>query len=847
MRKYDGIVFREIIKRKKRTLFTLLSIIFAVAILVLVGEVNSLTQITSVTNEKFMWGDIHGKIVNVSGAEALKLKQNSLVKDIGYSSKEAYSITKEFEGGMEQRTWEIFYADEEYCNNIINKDFYELEGRFPKNENEVVLVNSSDKNLKIGEKTKVKETDRTIVGFMKTNEEVPGMDYYKILGIENVEKLPKVTANIKLAKEKNMAESIKEIGRNIGVEKVFDRNVGGERPQEEPFIDISVSLIKQLGEKIEFETATIYPNRSSEILQGILIGALIILVYISINISVKDKRKTYSMLKCIGASNGQIRLLILKEGFIVGILSIIPGVILGEMIFLTIKEKLLLIVNEAKVFIEYSLDFKIICIAIIILFIVIIVASLIPMIWVSKLSPIEGIRKNGVKGNKRRIRSKLIRKILGCEGEIAYKNLRADKSSLISLTLMMTIALMIFNVFTSYYKFTLNETEKKLGVIDRDLKIWKYRNLDDSKNIDKILEKYKEYGEVSKINYYDSLLRIQGLEDIVLKDSQAYKYYDEEENIITSINYGVSIISLNDKAFKDLMPYVDGKNINLEAFKNGEVLFFTNKDEGVIHSPKNRDEIKVYINDSDNVYEFENAWEGANEVGKFIVPENEKTIIKDLNLMGTVYLETILGSDVDLGGRFNGIIISEKLAEELDLMRKQEDNYIFEFKSVELREKYMAEIKEDVDKSEEMHYYDSFQDRKEKLDYLNSLAQLIYTILGCIVILMILSIVNIKDIVLNNRKKEFGTMFALGMDKKMLKKSLIYEGLIQGILALIIGNTISISILIFMQEAIKKFTFSYGILLIGSLGIMVICMLNILNSVRRLSPKNAIDLMRNIE
>lgn len=215
--------------------------------------------------------------------------------------------------------------------------------------------------------------------------------------------------------------------------------------------------------------------------------------------------------------------------------------------------------------------------------------------------------------------------------------------------------------------------------------------------------------------------------------------------------------------------------------------------------------------------------------------------------MGTTYLETVNGSYYEIMGRFNGIIISENLAKELNLSSIQEERYIFEFKNTELREKYIKELEQDIENNEYSYFLNTAQMREEKLEYLNSLAKVIYTLLGFIIALMILSIINIKDIVLNNRKKEFGTLFSLGMDKKMLRKSLIYEGVFQGVIALIIGNITSVWILLYLQDTVKKFTFSYEILLIGSLGIMVICMLNILNSVRRLSPKNAIDLMRNIE
>lgn len=611
MKRYDGIVFREIIKRRKRTVFTLLSIIFSLAILILVGEANNLSHVGKLANEKFIWGDTHGKIVNITGEQGLKLKQNSLIKDIGYSIRENYTKREDYEdGGCRETTEEVFYADKEYFDIILLKDFFEMEGRYPKNESEVILVNPSDINIKIGDKTTVKDKKRTIVGILNTKEKNPVMDHYKILGIEDIGKLPKVTANIRLVEEKNMAETIKEIGKSIDVTYVFDNGSPNVAPEDKPYIDINIGVIKELGEEIRIGETLIYPNKSSEILQAVLIIALIFLTYITINVSVKDKKKVYSMLKCIGASNGQIRGLILKEGIIMAVLAIVPGIILGEVIFYGLKDNLLNVINEWGLGIEYNLNLKVIITAIFLVFIVTILASLIPMIWVSRLSPIEGIREGKLKGSKRRVRSKFIRKILGVEGEIAYKNLRRDKGSLVGLTLTMTIALVIFNTFTSYYNFSLNETEKKIGVMARDLMIsnaWGVLEPEETRGeIEKILDKYKEYGDYSRVSYYSPLLRIQNIDGETIKDSQAYKYYDEEANIITGINSGSAIISIGDKGFEDLLPYINGKKITLEEFKNNGVIFFSNGDEGAIHPPKDRDDIKIYVND-ENTHEFENA------------------------------------------------------------------------------------------------------------------------------------------------------------------------------------------------------------------------------------------------
>ncbi|MGL5647613.1 MAG: ABC transporter permease [Clostridium sp.] len=844
MKRYDGIVLREIIKHKKRSIFTLLAIICSISVLIFIGEVNNLSKIAKVENIKFLYEDIHGKLKNIKGEDALKLKQNSLVGNIGYSFIEENIIRTDHEDGGWSETPElIYYMDEEYIKNIIQEEFMEFQGRYPKNNKEVVIVNPSDKNIKIGDTQVLGKKERTVVGIMKTLDENPFMDHWKISGIEDVKSLDKVNANIKLKEEKNMADKLKEIAKSIGVSEI---KVNGEK--DEKYLFINKLLITTLGEEVRVGDSISYPNNGNKILERVVLVGLVILIYISINVGMKEKRKTYATLKCIGASNGQIRFLMLKESFLMMLFSIIPGVLLGECIFLSLKESVLRVSNEWGIDITYTVNFRNIIVVIIVAIIIVILASLIPMIWLSKVRPIEGI-KTFENSKSKKIKSKFIRKVFGYECELGYKNLMKDKKGTLGIVLAISVMLITFNTFASYYKFELSKIEGKLGVMGRDLSMTSYAYEEGSdEKAKKIIEKYEDYIDYSRLTIYDYvLLRIEGLDKEIIRDSQACKYYDEEKNIITSVNAGPSIITLNDKGFNNLKPYINGKKISLEEFKRDGVIFFTNGDEGAIYPPKDRDEIKIHINQGEKIYGFKNFWEGDSEIGKFIVPKDEETITKDLNVMGTVYLETINGSYDQNMGRQNGIIISEEMAKELKIKSTFDARYSLEFKTKKLREEHIKSLEKDIEQHEEILYFNTIEMRQEQIAYLNSIAKIIFVILGILMGLMILSIVNIRDITMNDRRKEFGTLFSFGMDRKMLKKTLIYEGIIQMIFSLVIGNVASIMILKYLKESIMKFTFSYWILVIGSIGIVVICILNILNSVRKLTPKNTIDLMRKVD
>lgn len=846
MKSYDEIALKELIKHKKRTVFTLLGIIFGLVMLIFLGEVNNLNKQYELQANKYATGDKHSKFLNINGEQASKLLNNSLIEKVGFTYTHREVTRYEHSEGYSEITEEIFYADKSYLEKILMNDSYEIEGRIPLSEDEIIIGNKETINKKIGDKINVLGKDRVVVGFI-TNVLDIGASDRKILGIKDVSQMKSVNAHIKLINEKNIVKSIKEIGKDIGVTEFLNWNEVSEVPRDKPLIDLNIDRILLLGEKITLGRDIYYPDKSTVILQGILILALIFFTYISINASVKEKKKAYFMLKCIGASNGQIRRLILKESLIVSVISIIPGIILGEIIFLGIRERLLGIINEYGIDIRSTINFKIILIAVIISLIVCIISSLIPMIWVSKLSPIEGIKDGNLKGRKKKIKSSFIRKIFGYEGELAYKNLKSDKVNLIGLTLAMVISLTIFNVFTSYYTFKLKEIKRILGATARDFQTINYLNDDKIYNeLENILSKYKEIGSYAKKITYTPFIRIEGLDKDILKDSQNYAYFDKNKEVVMPRNWGYTYV-INDKYFNDLLPYIDGNNINLEEFKNNGAILFSNEEKGAIYSPKNRNNIRVYMDDE--IEKTESFKTELGEVHKPIISKGAKTDVLNLNLMGTVYLETVFGELEKSDGNFIGIIISESTAK--NLKSKFDEQYIFEFKNESLRAEYMPKIEKDLKELFKDDYeniiYDTAKAVERETVRIHSIALIIYLILMMIVAMAIISLINIRDIILNNRKKEFGIMFAVGMDKVMLRKSLIYEGLIQCLIALIIGNGITLVIFEVIQNFEKKFSFSYGVMILGTLIIIIVSILNTLNSIRRLNLDKPIEMIRSID
>ena len=150
----------------------------------------------------------------------------------------------------------------------------------------------------------------------------------------------------------------------------------------------------------------------------------IFLIYNTINISITERMAEFGILRSIGATPKQIRNLVIKESLILCLISIPFGVLSGFIgVWITVK---LLESNISMMFNDSILTVKfypsIILFTLIIGVITIFIASFGPARKAGKVSPIS-IIKGSSGGSIKYYNGKIVRKIFGVEGWVAYKNI----------------------------------------------------------------------------------------------------------------------------------------------------------------------------------------------------------------------------------------------------------------------------------------------------------------------------------------------------------------------------------------------------------------------------------------
>ncbi|MEG1551556.1 MAG: FtsX-like permease family protein, partial [Oscillospiraceae bacterium] len=186
----------------------------------------------------------------------------------------------------------------------------------------------------------------------------------------------------------------------------------------------------------------------------IMVGS-ISLIYNSFAISITERSSDFGMLSSIGATKKQKSKMVLFEAFIVSIVSIPFGIILGLLgigiTFKAISPLLTPMMNNEEL--KLVVLPCAIIIAIVFSLLTIFISAWIPARRAARATPIDAIRKTlDVKLNSKVVKtSKLTKKLFGFEAELALKNLKRNRRRYRTTLLSLVISL---SLFLSAYAFT---------------------------------------------------------------------------------------------------------------------------------------------------------------------------------------------------------------------------------------------------------------------------------------------------------------------------------------------------------------------------------------------------------
>lgn len=830
----NKLVIKSLKLNTKRTIGTIIGIILSVALICAVSSMVSSFRQTLVENAINESGYYHIELLNINDNDINKLKLNKDIKDINLVYKLGYSS---IEIDSTFLYIEIASMDKDTLSNLS----YELiEGRYPENDNEIVISNK----IKLKGKYKVGDVINLNVGDRVDGEGYPlynsnpyleenaeeiinsSLKSYKIVGIvykENVDNenygittnttSKKLDAYVSLKEPYDYEKSICELlGASsydeIGTDKKFNYDY-----------QINNELLRW--EALKFSDSTF---RMLMTIAGVVIFIIIFTsafcIRNSFAISTTEKMKMYGMLASIGATKKQIKKSVLYEGFILGMIAIPLGILCGLLaVFILIKIVNILLGD----FLFNSIDgivFKVsilsIIISIVLGFITIYFSVISSAKKASKVSPIDNLRSsNDIKIDAKKLHTpKIIKKVFKEGGVLAYKNLCRSKKKYRTTVISLAVSIFIFITMFTFINEGFRQSSNYYTNYDYNLVIslgnnYSSSQIDEITNLDNINKSFSLYNSESNIIMRDFSM-------INTYDNNYYFSSDEEGKYIN-----LEVLLLDDETFASYIKEING---NYDDLKDKGILvdnysFYIKKPgdkkakyyDARRYKYKDGDIIDSKLSNGDNI---------KVEVGKVsnIRPSGMKNAYYDggFLFLNTKYFNNINYYPYKLLIDTNN---SEQLAK--DIASIDSDLYVYDISKVAKEEKSMILV----------------------------ISIFLY---GFITVITLIGTTNIFNTITSNmelRQKEFAMLKSVGMTKKEFNRMINLETLFYSTKALIYGTILGIIGSYAVHKSFSKmyetsFVLPYKAIIICIIFVFIIVYIIMRYSINKINKQNTIETIR---
>lgn len=854
------ITIKNLKLNKKRTIGTLVGIILSVALICAVaGMATSLRQslIQTASSNTGYW---HLKLSNINKEDIEKLENNRDIKDLNIINDVGYA--KLAKSANENRPYIHLYSlDEKSFNNM---ELELVEGTYPQNSNEIAIcksiIDDAQVDLKIGDtitfnigdryigdrmlssgyefepaelmnepenvdlilsempEDSTKETDVerkeeikvnftkefTIVGIMSENEQpIKPISFMYDAGYACVTNgLDEGETNAYIA-FKNPLDSETSIDEILGI------NLNSGEISEYRY-SINYEILKWES----FNTNLGDSSLNMMIAVAIIVIAIIILTSVyciknTFSISLTEKIKMYGMLSSVGATKKQIKKSVIQEGMILSLIGIPVGILVGILLVYI----LVIAVRGALSGILDIVVFKItllpILISIILGIVTVYLSCLSAARKAKKITPLEAIKSsNDIKIKSKKIKSpKIIKKIFGVGGVIAYKNLKRSKKKY--RTTVISIAMSVFVFIAS--STLINYAFEAMGGYykDYDYNIKFTSTSQDGQELKQILndENFSNYTLLYKTN---AILKITDMSKL----SEFGKTVFIENDLYKNNEIPVEIYGLNSADFKE---YLEKLGVDYNKNKDKAVLldyYSLYKDGKTI---KNR--LLTYsANDSIS---------GNVEDKDFNVSISKITETVPDGLEGTYFYSAVIVLNIDEYGNDINFVpnMLTTNAEKPDDLAKRSQKY---------DNMYVTNI------ASEVSFYDSIR----LVVYIFA-----YGFIGIITLIGVTNIFNTLTSNIDLRQREFAMLKSIGMTKKEFNKMINLETLFYSLKALIFGIVLGLIASFAIYKAFAQ-SLDYGFkipmqaILISILFVFVIVFIIMKFAIGKINKQNIIDTIR---
>ena len=825
---------------KKRTIVTIVGIVLSVALICAVAGMVTSFQATLVNIAITDGGNRHLTIENVSKKDLKYFTNNSHVKSMYLSESFGYAKVDNI-NKYKPYAYVVGYTKSAFDNTTLKL----VSGRLPENNKEII-VSVPFKNsakVKIGDIISLDIgkrvcTDGTILNqsnpyYVEEGETDLCHEYitdtskheYKIVGITerlnyNIEgySAPGYTLITKIDKASDNI-NVSLLFKDAKYYKEYINNIANDNDLNKYNITLNDELLRWSGASLSDRTMNMLYAVAGVVI-GIIILTSVFVIKNSFDIANQEKKKMYGMLSSIGATSKQIKKNVLHEGFILGLIGIPLGILSG----IFADYILVIIINYIGNFNDVKFVFSISIWPVILSIILGVVTIYLSVVRAakksSKIAPIEAIRNNNeIKINSKKIKSsKIVDKLFGVGGDIAYKNLKRNKKRNRTTIISIVISVAVFISLSSFLSYGFKLTNQYYQDANYDIQLYlRDTNEEESK---KIINDIIKMDNVSRYSIIRSMSMIFDYK----------KYYNEDvlEYFGGVKDLSLRIMSVGEEEFKRILKEnkISDTNFDYKGLLIDKNIFYQ---EG----SKNYKEVNLL-----DLNKFKTVTGSINN--KDLNIEILKRI--DNSLMGfqKVYSETptIIVSD-----EFYDYIVSNYNVNATD----SRSLYI---KSTDA-EKLESLIKEYL-LDENINNYSLFNIETEAKAQRSLITLVAIFLYGFIIVISLIGVTNIINTIstnMNLRRREFAMLKSIGMTKNEFNKMINLESIMYSTKALIIGIPLGLLGSFAIYKAFANgsdygFIFPWQAILIAIFVVYILVSLIMYFALRKTKSENIIDTIK---
>ena len=881
MKLLNKLTLKNLRLNKVRTIVTIVGIMLSAALITVVSGMALSGRQTMIDGQTAWSGNYDVALDIIDTAKIDKIRQNRNVENAFYKERLGYARTKNADG--ETCNYSVLAMSENTYGNCFKIDL--IKGKFPTNSGEAVVTKSfktqDGKDVKVGDKITLDVgvlTDKD--GNVLDEEGIHNLlqkDFNKCNIIDTVKRTYTVTGIIERPKTSelydpsNLSMIYTASDEKAPVEAIRTKHMNklyiAYTPQSEG--DYLQNTADILGFKADDMSHVISDEISPEDQQtsginayefnSILLSmkgygsndatntvifslAVIIIIIVmlasvfvirnSFAISITEKTSMYGMLASVGATKRQIRRNVLFEGFILGLIGIPLGILLGlgvNAILISILNSVLGDVLSGTSFVFVTPTIPIIC-AIVLSAVTIFCSSFFIALRASRIPPLIAIRGNKdikVKNNKPYRTSKLTKKLFGVGGEIASKSLKRSRKKYRTTVISIVVSVAMFIAVSAFMDYGMTFTDHYYGNADYSYMVVgidskQAQTIEKMPEIENYLTVGLQYGYVSA--------------DVPVNECGKNFLYDEPDG---TKSFGAEFLEFEHDTFVQIC-----RELELDYNKvKGGVLVYSQVTPDNSESGNSSKPMKLF---------------GKTAPTKFTVHGNDdegNALITGKLKVSSVFdkipesIEYVAGDGITLG---ESLIIGEQGV--ISPQLGEHGCYITLYANTSDHTSLTSRI-ESMSGTGDSESYISIYDSEEIVRQFNAVMLIVgIFVYGFIGVISLIGLTNIFNTISTNmqlRSKEFASLKSIGMTKKEFNRMIRLESLMYGIKSLLIGIPLGIAGVFAIFSAFSNgnvpmsFVFPWKAILISIAVVFVAVWLIMKYSISKVNKQNIIETIRN--